>query len=121
VHNPCVKSGEQSGEQIHPNEAGSPHLKALAPICKLLRKLKQINRGRLSKPPHSATLPPLRRVRRYSLPRSNRRPGRAGMRSLPGSFAVAVVEGSQLRDNDLCNLRGHAELRHGRAGVGTPA
>ena len=49
--------GEQTGEQIHPNEAGSPHLKALAPICKLLGRLKRVNRGRLSKPPLAASPP----------------------------------------------------------------
>ena len=54
-------TGEQSGEQMHPNEAGSPQLRALAPACKLLRRLKRRDRGRFSKPPHSATLPPLRR------------------------------------------------------------
>ena len=56
-----VESGEQSGEQIHPNEAESPHLRGLAPTCKLLGRLKRQDRGRFSKPPPSATRPPLRR------------------------------------------------------------
>src|ERR1035437_8849027 len=56
-----TKSGEQSGEQIHPNEPHSPHLRVLAPTCKSLGRLKRQDRGRLSKPPPSASRPPLRR------------------------------------------------------------
>jgi 3-oxoacyl-[acyl-carrier protein] reductase len=41
----------KSGEQIRPNEAESPHLRALAPTCKLLGRLKRQDRGRFSKPP----------------------------------------------------------------------
>jgi hypothetical protein len=54
------KIGEQSGEQIRPNEAHRPHLRAVTPSCKLLGRLKRQHCGRFSKPPHSATLPPLR-------------------------------------------------------------
>src|SRR5882762_1662962 len=55
-----TKIGEQSGEQIPPNETESTHRRVLAPTCKLLGRLKRQDRGRLSKPPHSAALPPLR-------------------------------------------------------------
>ena len=48
--------GEQSGKQIHPNEAQSPQLKVRAPICKLLGRLKRISHGRLSKPPAGSRL-----------------------------------------------------------------
>jgi hypothetical protein len=57
-----ANSGEQSGEQIRPNKAILPHLRVLAPICKLLGRLKRVNRGRFSKPPPSASRPPLRRA-----------------------------------------------------------
>jgi hypothetical protein len=45
------KSGEQSGEQIHPNGAHSPYFGAPAPICKLSGRLKRTNRGKLPNRP----------------------------------------------------------------------
>src|SRR5258708_568879 len=56
-----LETGEQSGEQIHPNETESTHSRALAPTCKLLGRLKRQDCGRFSKPPPSASRPPLRR------------------------------------------------------------
>src|SRR5580704_13189141 len=58
---PRTKIGEQSGEQIHPDETHLSHLRALAPACKSLRRLKRHDRGGFSKPPPSASRPPLRR------------------------------------------------------------
>ena len=46
-----TKTGEQSGEQKHPNQAEPPHLRVPAPKCKLLGRLKRQVRGRHSKPP----------------------------------------------------------------------
>jgi hypothetical protein len=52
--------GEQSGEQKCPTQVNSTHLGTFTPTRKLLRRLKREDRGTFSKPPHSATLPPLR-------------------------------------------------------------
>jgi len=46
-----VRSFPKSGEQIHPNEAESPHLRVFAPVW----KLKRLNRGSLSKPLYPLT------------------------------------------------------------------
>jgi hypothetical protein len=52
-HSESPESGEQIGEQIRPNEVLSPHFRVSAPTCKLLGRLKRVNRGKLSKPPSS--------------------------------------------------------------------